>query len=694
MQILVHILLYNGHFHFFSADCDKRFSYFDSFYQHLSVVHSSKYTCKYCERVIKCSDMEVQSHLQSHGFDEYQCLHCKASSSDIAQMRIHMTNDHSSHFLFIASRRSTAPIIYIGGAYECSHFKLLLCQFVDALSSMNPKLSMINQHKTVYDFWMAKQITRVFPTEIPPISFTNNDFSTFVMFDDYEKHRAHASEPMSTNGDNHTNNDAAVIYKCLTTLAINEIRRVESSDYTRLKCDCSKSVNITDLNSLKPYIDHLDMHSTCFSSENEKTMIAHRVTKHAKSQLAFLQIDLDNHVQKLIRCTFQCHEEHCNVECETKAEMNEHYNRYHQDCLFNSRIKSYTLVIDSNDPEQMFASRAVVADRFQFGQIFQCRIDDEMVASKAEVLLHNQNEHSSNDVEFRMKTLILDTNQYRDALKCIALENASPYRMYLLECINCGSFFDSPDSMHQHFVEAEHPGDVQFMARKLIACSFCQVIGTFQQLEHHHAAKHANQVFNPVSALHKMVCGLCNKGLSRNEDLSLHYRSHHSNGENHSNAFLKRLQLNENDCEFEPACCLATKYNQLLGLAQHLATCNRTFSCTKFSCTETFENLQQMVDHHIIVHKTSTEDIINDIQHIDELLTSFSTSRIHFPSGLVIIMHSIEASKLETKLKAAFIQHINNDIWPTEIRHIQSFASRIEKRTGFQKIFSKYIGKK
>lgn len=43
----------------------------------------------------------------------------------------------------------------------------------------------------------------------------------------------------------------------------------------------------------------------------------------------------------------------------------------------------------------------------------------------------------------------------------VSMENASSYRFYLFECLECRLFFDSPDAVRKHHEEMNHRGDVR-----------------------------------------------------------------------------------------------------------------------------------------------------------------------------------------------------------------------------------------
>lgn len=303
--------------------------------------------------------MEVQCHLQGHGFAEFQCLHCKTGYDNVTEIRNHVSIKHPSQFLFIATRKSTAQIVYIGDSCDYTKFKFSVCFNLEALNSMDPLLKSHEQHKTQCSFWLAHQIKRPYSKSISSISFENTTNDLFITYDNYVtmRSKAHSNEThesMTANPEvaGTAPASAKIVYKCITNLAANEIDRVDNSAHTNLMCDCKKSVIIMDENDLKPYLDHLAEHQQCDDIELEKTMIGHRLNKHAISPVTYLKVETGSGIelQKLVRCMFRCRIEGCGEEFETKRAIREHFTLNHRDCALDACIERKITVIHSNIP--------------------------------------------------------------------------------------------------------------------------------------------------------------------------------------------------------------------------------------------------------------------------------------------------------------------------------------------------------
>lgn len=170
-------------------------------------------------------------------------------------------------------------------------------------------------------------------------------------------------------------------------------------------------------------------------------------------------------VQKLVRCIFQCTIEKCDQEFETKKAASDHFALNHHDCSLNVSITQKITVIHSNDHNNhAFASSHIEKGHFRFSQLLYCAHDRQIVVTRSAAALHHQLSHGpSKNFEFQLTTMLMELDGPLDE---VSMENASSYRFYLFECLECRLFFDSPDAVRKHHEEMNHRGDVRFMARK------------------------------------------------------------------------------------------------------------------------------------------------------------------------------------------------------------------------------------
>lgn len=609
--------------------------------------------------------------MQSHGFAEFQCLHCETKDNDVVEMRRHMSNDHPSQFLFIGSRQSAGKNVYIGESCDFSQFQFSICSNPEALNSMDPLLKSHRQHTSQWSFWSKNQVATPYLGSIPPNSFKESSGDFFITYENYVEMRLRSqmNESMMANTPEVFDTVSATsetIYKCISDLAASEIARIEDSVYTNLICDCGERVDIPD-EDLMPYLNHLAKHPQCSKDHTdcEDKIIAHRLIEHANSAVAYLKVQIDSgiEVQKLVRCVFQCNIEMCGSEFETKAATKQHFALVHDDCTFDARIKQTITVIHSNDSNQAFATRHIENGQFRLSQLLYCassicssKNSARFVGTRREAILHHSEVHGL-DFEICVKQKLCNHLKMAEELNEVVSENASPYRMLLFECIKCETLFDSPDAVREHN-ESEHDGEVQFMARKLLQCRHCKSICLWKWMGKHHKG-HTNL---PSTSANKTNCIFC-KG---------------SPIETFTNAQMARFQVNEipiTDCLLTPACC-EQKQLKPFQLVLHLVSC-MTFNCD--DCSKSIGNLHEIHRHYRDKHDKSTEDIVKEVQHIKNLSRALEETRIRFPSGLVMIKFSIDATELGQKFDDYLKQNVIIErVWPVIADFIDISSERKE----------------
>lgn len=594
----------------------------------------------------------LQNHLKEHQFAaEFQCINCESGYNDVEQIRQHMAKDHSSKFLFIASRLSKHKLIYIGDSCDYSKFKFIKCFDDEILKCMSPKLNNYELNKELLK--SNQHQIKEFSESIPPIKFVTKDF--FSTYKHYEMNRTQAKQ-QSTH------------YKCITPQVAKELTRIHNSTYKNLICNCSQNFEINEENGLQPFLDHLNDHHSCLSVENEVDIWHHYLRKHPILWIVYLFID--DMTTQLIRCSFQCNI--CKNQFNTMVLAADHYGEQHLDCVFDISTKLQRLVIASTDPNKPFASISNESGTFGNFHQFYCPFHNQTIGTKTEALLHLYNEHDqSNGFEFNIEPLLIEKKNSDDFNKNIAQN--SQFQMYLFECLHCSWFVDSIDNGHEHTMKSHPTLESHFVPTKLVRCIDCKIVSTFKGIERHIAIKHQNMPCCPVNALNPKYCGLCVYIYRNNVDLTAHYKYFHANGETLTDKMLNRFEVfnaNFDECTFETECCTNMKFDQLSELVNHMIKCQRRFICDE--CNVTFGNLKQIVQHYKVMHMDNTEEIIGKIQPIKHFLNNvFSKIRIFYPNGLVITRKSIENTDCNLKLRTELANILSN-IWTTEAEYIKS----------------------
>lgn len=606
---------------------------------------------------IGCSPTEVEAHLLQHDFKKFMCPYCHIGFNDINEIKEHMSLEHSTNFLFVATRQSTIKYIYLGDTCDYTKFKFFICTNAEALNCMQPNLG-AKDHKIQRDYWHADQVKSPYIRPLPQIRFKNTKKEFFGWYKDYIER---------------TSADPPITYKCITDKAASEIGRIENSMCTNLSCDCSATVPIKDKTGLKPYFDHLNEHF-CFESDIEKDAISHRMLKHPKSPIVYLQVEthFEQTTVKLMRCTFRCKIDTCNTEFDMVSTLKKHHLQMHPDEVLIMEVKQRTLLVYSNDPSQTIAECRIENNRFTFGQWFSCD-GKAFVGNRAEALLHHPSPCSAKNFKLHSNLTLLHNNDHDEMLRNLAAENQSQYRMYLFECMNCSELFESIEAVLKHHQNtiSHRISSVKFVAKKLVGCAHCTAVSTLDGIKHHCSLKHQGQSWAPANIYNnnKFYCGFCNYIFATACILMNHFRHFHHYAETYTNALFERLDLNQtrlNDCLFEAACCPDQTFDQLRDFIRHAAKCGRIFKCSE--CKFEAVKMDRIVSHYRTAHGTRSDQIIKELQDIKEFLNSASLlgMRIHFPCGLIVTRRSIKDTHFEiTKLKQALLEHIKN-VWSAE----------------------------
>lgn len=615
--------------------------------------------------MVRCSEVEIQRHLKCHGFAEFQCLYCVNHFDDAKRMQMHMSIDHSSHFLFVGIRQSS-QYVYIGDLCDYSaRFKFYACTNEKAMNRMNPKLYAIEQHRTEQQWWNFNQtsfMSEIDVTKVPTFSlertmedFFNNDV-TILSYTEYQSAKGANGIPKTT-------------FKCVSSHAANEIRsmnlgNIENSVYTNLVCNCSKNDRILD--DLKPYLDHLTECSPngCHvTTDRDEQMIEHRIKKHDNLPIEYIEVNADVksglEVQKLVKCTFQCNIESCPDQFHTKLAVEQHFRSKHPDCTIGVRLMQKCLVIHSNDPKQKVATTINRIVGFRLCQCFYCNHNDHLkngnkvrtfVGTKSDAMLHHQEEHGEwTSFEVLLHKHLLSTKEatFMTFMNRSEVENVHPFRMHVIECLNCTLFFDSFDSLRRHHEVAKHQNVMQFMPRKLVKCMHCNSMCISKFMTLHHNEKHPNV----KTATNNVLCNICQTS---------EFVERFSNEQLQRFHGIDRIEIE--NCAYSPSCCNHLKFNDILELILHSISC-LSFNCGE--CSECSGNLHQIIEHYRNQHNKSDDEIIKEIHNFKHLSGALLNIHIIFPAGLVMTRRSINGTTFDGMLQNAIAQNIMQHILPT-----------------------------
>lgn len=477
--------------------------------------------------------------------------------------------------------------------------------------------------------------------------------------------------------------------KCIDENTAKEIMGVRGMRLKNLSCStCQKIIEVDGEDGLIPYLDHLDEHSKCFEAQTQKEMLKHRVeaNEHANSPIAFIVIEKSSaeHVQRLVRCTFEC--SMCSKICETATGLKNHFYSRHIDCVIDACIKEEISVIYSADRTLAIASLG--EPRYKYCQLFHCPdAGHQFSGSRSDAIEHHTRFHAKGNepfstFNFQLKTSIIPSERYVPGW---GVENHKKQRMHLFECLNCNAVFESIEQASEH---RNHPSETNdnrckmgFVVKKLMACSGCKMISTFQNIVFHSCD--SSKV--PVNALNYSHCAFCIR--KKDGKLVSHYRNAHAcihaTGDPLSPGLFDQLNLNADifNATFSPGCCLERnyRYDQLEHLVAHTSKC--CFRCNTIECDDyktEFNDLKSMVEHYVRVHKATATEIIEAWHSTKRIFNEKPLNlRIVLANGLVTKSKSILDEHFIEEHSPNLMNLIQFHVWQKEVDVIKKTAEEL-----------------
>lgn len=472
-------------------------------------------------------------------------------------------------------------------------------------------------------------------------------------------------------------NPINIRYDCIVDTAAAEMCRVRGNSYTDLECSrCSTVIKMNSETGLVPYVAHLELHPPCFSAQTDLEILKHRLMmrEHANAPIIYMEIQksANHHIQRLIRCTFVCNM--CDRECPTATHLYEHFYSKHKDCVVDARIRQLISVVQSTDAAMPIGTVVIDPHRYNYGQLFNC-LKHSFTGSRSGAIQHHLMEHGASAEPFQcqIKYSIFDREMYLPEWKD---ENVKSHRMYVFECLVCSKYFESIDQASEHCKPSTTVGaksnrcDIGFMAKKLVACSGCKTVSTFEGIQRHSCI--ANKI--PVNALNRSRCAFCS--LRKNDSMKKHYEEIHADADTLSPDLLESLALDEIGFEasFSPGCCqeFRYRYDELDKFVGHLK-CDTGYQCTATGCDAELQTLKAIVEHYRDEHNAQTQDIIGVLHSTKSIFKKLPFQmKIILPNGLNLSARSIANTKFFCyTLKPRLITLIDSLIWKSEVQFIK-----------------------
>lgn len=685
-----------------SGDCPDRegFAFIDQFYKHLKKYHSRSYRCgePECTTSIKdYSEREIRNHLSGHSFFEFECLHCEEGFNDLISIKAHMSTNHSSQFLMIATRQTRAKMLYIGDDTNGETFTKYRCNNLNPLKEILPsKELMISDER--YDLKLQelnqKTSKEIVAGPIEPIDFTKAERDRlFIRYHKYERLIGEKSSQSSHNPPQPSHSDQLIQPEemAMDTDAMDYVSTINSPQMvpsTRtIEYGCISDEMVAQINAGNHELVPDFEQSHCFTADTEKNMITHRIKKHSHSpqQIAYWEIERnpEDHIQiqRLVQCTFHCNI--CHAVFDTTAVLLLHFSTKHKDCVIDTRIDQHVLVVFSNDAGTPTGHSFTSSHQYEYSQLFYCsKRGHDIVDGTLECALEHYEKHHKPKERFELQLFKTLPEKGTPQFHKMTKENQKPHRMYVFECSQCAKLFESigrasahcmqPTSLMDNVNRISHVNCNSFVAKKLIACSACKIVSTLDWIQNHECNKSANKI--PVNAINPTRCAFCDC-MSEKID-PLHYHNMHGNGYDLSMDMVKQLNLNvvEKEAFYSPGCCPTERYhyNQLDQLVCHSAKCCTSFVCNE--CEDGFEDLISLVIHLQMTHHRTPDEIIEWASQTWQCIKRvfynkpLNEMRMFLPSGLTLLKNS---NGFREQLKLHLTGLITENVWRSEMETIK-----------------------
>lgn len=638
--------------------CSDEYACYNSLYAHLVDKHPGTYVCPYCLQTMGLDETMITEHLsKSHlDFEEFQCLKCPYGFDSVNAIREHMSVTHPSNYLFVGARRTSESnkntdeiqMIYVGNAQDTTPFKLMKCAQMEALNGMDPKVLVVNQQcETLQKLHVPKTLAQ----KIPGISIRPGDkiVMNFIKYETYAKLNARQDKKCEPS---------TIAYKCITDNLVTDVSAIAE--------------HIDRMNEIDP--------KQCEAVEitgNLPTMLVHRFKNHVERPMVFLQIEqqLPVHVQKIIRCTFQC--QLCTEELATRTDLSRHFLNNHPNKWFAARICVKSHVIESNDPQQPIEMRNESHDYF-FCTLLKCAQPacGAVIGTRSQAIEHYNVYHD--DIGSKIDGFKVDLREKiiankPDEIDPYVQEINKSHQMCLFECQHCRKSFDSLDAIKQHFAALRIESselELRFVVKRLFRCLQDNVIRTpagMKQCESKHQDKKS---ILPVNMLWpKKMCGLCDYNYVKNDDLVAHHKQKHTETNTYCDGLLDSLELQKIDrnlCKFATGCCASDECNLLCQIFDHMLRCQRRFVCAQCSDRKFF-NAVSFVTHFIEDHDQNDglTNIRDDLHNFKNLLSLLSNMQVIFPNGLVVELKEIRDTAFGIELQEE-IGNLTEQLWERE----------------------------
>lgn len=697
-------------FHF-TENCIDEFVCYISLFTHLVVEHAAKkYTCPHCFTTMECTKTELIEHFKQHpyGLEEYQCLYCSSGFNDVDGIRKHMSQKHSSNFLYIGSRISQKSrnsqnrtqfetdepqIVYIGNTCDISSYTFAKCNDISALVRMDPNELDPSKQNEFYITNQSLRIKEPLREPIPAIlyrdtqEFIDEETSTLDQYEQPKKSPKKTIQRISNASPNQPSesisfdplpstskieqqlNISPIVkqtsteYKCITHQSATDLTTIYGNYKSRTCEYCMKFMKLDD--RLSSYLEHLIVEHACKSITNMKQVndvkeiIQHRIICHKDEQIVFLQIEQSPHtVYKVVKCKFECEISKCCTRFDTRQKLEAHTFQEHEDKFIQAKIVQEITVVESNETREINVKEENVD--LSYCTLFTCSEHDEIqiLGSKSNALSHYNEYHNITEATI-FKASIFQSVQESRTIRHFKQENDQDHRMYVFKCHHCRKLLGAKEHVGNH--NCLNQNDIRFSISKLVAHPTKKMIMTFEDMQKYNQVQNPQQLLTSLNVISKRCCGLCTYKYENLKDLEQHYRRKHSKGEILSQDLLNSLYIEPvevGECQYQAGCCSNIQRKTIKQIVRHTMACGkRRFICQ--TCpNKSFDTFMQFVTH-LMIHYNSIDHICGKIYDCKSLLALFSDMIIIFPYGLAVTWDAVSTLEFGSMILNSLLTDLN-----------------------------------
>lgn len=390
---------------------------------------------------------------------------------------------------------------------------------------------------------------------------------------------------------------------------------------------CKQSIQLQENQSMvEKYVNHLNLHgndvyecSLCETSYHElDKIVKHLINSHRSNELnaGHFHRKVENTaietVATDIGIKFQC------VVCEIQLNNLDNILNHFEALHFGYNIDTSVLILERSrfQSEQHLTFDS---SRWRLRQTIACDSCKTEPQSMKELAVHCQNIHNSQNMDLKLTQLkLINVNDCPSEQREFMFDRIFFACHYCINGIRPHELFADIESVQKHWSNVHANDEIgkpfRFQVSEMAACNYCDSIGPYHSLKHHHAAKHGKSSFCISSIANKNKCALCQFVQNSDTELIDHFKSQHD--EYHRLDVFSPLclaepilnKLLELNCQGIVDASISQQHHSVIhsgkGLNCICAANNLNYQILCSFCRDSFgRNLAESIDHLLNFHK-------------------------------------------------------------------------------------------